>query len=88
MIDKKRLYQRMIFGILILASMGLLAGCQISNAVSNAERVNQFSWVITQSPLTGRYYEMSFYGREFSLVMGMSEVTEAEYENYLNRGNK
>lgn len=39
-----------------------------------------FEWKIVQSPITGRYYEIA----ELNSLLGMSEVTESEYNEYIN----
>ena len=60
-------------GLVLLLLVVMLSGCEPSPGDKS------YPWEIQQSPITGRYYEIN----HLDFGAGMSEVTQAEYEEYM-----
>lgn len=63
--------------IIFLAICLIFAGCS-GDHISNL-KAEDGTWFIVKSPITGRYYEVF----SINYPVGMSEVTEREYQKYL-----
>jgi len=62
--------------LVVVATLLLFGGCN-SGVVEGNNKYKH--WFIEESPITGKYYEIFQYGG----YTGMSEVTEQEYNKYL-----
>jgi len=70
--------------LVVVATLLLFGGCDSDyrdeiNVNDGRVWYKGWEWYIEKSPITGRYYEV----RKAGTTMAMSEVTEAEYNKYL-----
>ena len=70
--------KKIVLCILLVVLAILLTGCSEPQV-----ETTELGWSIVQSPVTGRYYEVTSYTAGPTAVLAMSEVSKAEYEAYL-----
>ena len=73
----------------LLSLVVLSVGCAVTTSMDVVETEEDVTWVVVQSPITGRYYEVITKLVGYTGFMAMSEVSQQEYESYLlNKGGK
>jgi len=80
----KTLVSIIVSSLLFVALLGS-TGCGTPVRVADPQNTSA-SWWIEKSPVTGRYYEV--YYQVAPRGLAMSEVTELEYLDYLDRVKK
>lgn len=75
--------EKTFFSLLVIT---IIAGVLVVLVAMIDKDENVSDWVIDKSPITGRYYEIRF-DKGFR-HNGMSEVTEEEYNKYLEMIDK
>ena len=75
--------KKLVLAILIIITITITTGCKEINQRQWEDK--DLGWSIVQSPVTGRYYEIANRASGNAGYMAMSEVTQAEYEEFLRR---